>query len=207
VVVKIKICGITNLEDALCVVEYGADMLGFVFWERSPRSITPAAAALIIQELPPSIMTVGVFVDEPAARVNEVVERAGLTIAQLHGAESPEYCSNLEGRYIKVLRVKDADALASLSDYHAEAILLDTFVKGQPGGTGASFDWSLLKDMDYDGDIILAGGLTPDNIEEALAHYLPYGVDISSGVEAEPGKKDPEKVRKFIEKVRGFNNV
>ncbi len=205
--VKIKICGITNLEDALHAAGLGADMLGFVFWERSPRSIMPEAAASIIEKLPPDIMTVGVFVDEPAARVNEIVETAGLTIAQLHGVESAEYCESMNGRYIKALRVKDAASLCCLSGYHAEAILLDTFVKGQPGGTGASFDWSLLTDMEYDGDIILAGGLTSDNIEEALGHYLPYGVDISSGVEAAPGKKDPEKVRKFIEKVRGFKNV
>ncbi len=205
--VKIKICGITNREDALMAAGLGADMLGFVFWERSPRSITPEAAALIIKELPPDLMTVGVFVDEAAARVNEIVDIVGLTIAQLHGAESIEYCGSIKGRYIKALRVKDADSLRCLTYYHAEAILLDTFVKGRPGGTGASFDWSLLADMDYDGDIILAGGLTPDNIEDALGHYLPYAVDISSGVEASPGKKDPEKIKKFIEKVRGFKNV
>jgi len=207
VVTKVKICGITNLVDALFASDSGADALGFVFWERSPRYITPEAAALIIEKLPPFITTVGVFVDEDAGRVGDIVKTAGLTFAQLHGSESPEYCKAVPCRFIKALRVKDAASLLGLSEYKAEAILLDTFVKGQPGGTGAVFDWSLLTGMDYAGDVILAGGLNPDNIEDALDHYSPYAVDISSGVEAEPGRKDPAKVRVFIEKVRSFKDV
>ncbi len=204
---RVKICGITNLEDALFAADSGADALGFVFWERSPRYITPGAAALIIEKLPPFITTVGVFVDEEAGRVGDIIKTAGLTLAQLHGSESPEYCRAMACRFIKALRVKDAASLCGLSEYGAEAVLLDTFVKGQPGGTGASFDWSLLSGMDYSGDVILAGGLTPDNVEDALGCYSPYAVDVSSGVEAEPGKKDPAKVRAFIEKVRSFKDV
>ncbi|VAW36934.1 Phosphoribosylanthranilate isomerase [hydrothermal vent metagenome] len=205
--IRIKICGITNMEDALLAVESGADMLGFVFWDKSPRSVTPEAAALIIEKLPPEVTTVGVFVDEDPVKVADIKKSAGLSLVQLHGSESPAYCRAMQGRFIKALRVKDAASLRGLSEYGAEAILLDTFVKGRPGGTGAAFDWSLLTGMDYAGGVILAGGLTPDNVEDALSHYSPLAVDVSSGVEAEPGKKDPAKVGAFIEKVRSLGNV
>jgi phosphoribosylanthranilate isomerase len=204
VVVRIKICGITNSSDALLAASLGADALGFVFWKKSPRYITPDAAAAIIKKLPPFMSTVGVFVDEDSTRVNEIVKTAGLNFAQLHGSESPEYCVQIEGNFIKAIRVKDAGSLQGLDEYGASAILLDTFIKGQPGGTGKTFDMSLLVGMDFKGKVMLAGGLTPDNVEEALNNYSPYAVDASSGLELEPGKKDPAKLRAFIEKVRSF---
>lgn len=204
---KVKICGITNAEDALLATSCGADALGFVFWEPSPRYITPEAAALIIKKLPPFITTVGVFVDEDAGKVNDIIKTAGITVAQLHGSESPEYCKGIDVRFIKAVRVKDADSLRGLSDYGASAILLDTYIKDQPGGTGQSFDWTLLSEMDFEGNIILSGGLNPDNVEDVLRKYSPYGVDTSSGVEAEPGRKDADRLMAFIEKVRSFTNV
>lgn len=204
--IKIKICGITNSSDALLATELGADALGFVFWKKSPRYISPEAAAVIIKKLPPFIATVGVFVDEDSARVNEIVTTTGLTLAQLHGLESPEYCAQIDGRFIKAIRVQGAQSLQGLGEYGASAILLDTFVKGNPGGTGKSFDWSLLDAANFNGVLILSGGLNPDNIEAALGSCSPYGVDVSSGVEAEPGRKDPAKLRSFIEKVRSFKS-
>jgi len=207
VVVKIKICGITSAEDAQLAARFGADALGFVFWERSPRSVTPEEAAGIIAELPPFVTAVGVFVDEDVNRVNEIIKTTGITLAQLHGRETPEYCQQIDGRIIKAVRVKDSESLKGLDGYRASAILLDAFIKGQPGGTGLSFDWSLLEGMEFKGDVVLSGGLTPDNIEEALRGYAPYAVDTSSGVEAGPGRKDPEKLRAFIEKVRSFKDV
>jgi len=200
--VRIKICGITNLDDALVATELGADAVGFVFYEKSPRYINPKTAALIIRELPPFVATVGVFVNEPPERVVDVAREAGVGCVQLHGDETPEYCASLGLRAIKALRVKDASVLNMLRSYSVSGILLDTYRKGVPGGTGETFDWEIAAGAAGAGRIILSGGLTPENIREAIRKVGPYAVDVSSGVETSPGKKDHEKLRKFFEQVR-----
>jgi phosphoribosylanthranilate isomerase len=201
--VRIKICGITNLKDALLAAALGADALGFIFYPRSPRALAPETARDIIAQLPPFITTVGVFVDEEAATVRELAARVGLDWLQLHGNESPEYCRSLGRRVIKGFRIKNQSSLADLAVYRdaVQALLLDTYIKGLPGGTGESFDWQLAREARQFGPIILAGGLTPDNVAQAVTTALPVAVDVASGVEAAPGKKDPEKLRAFFEAV------
>ena len=199
---KIKICGITNLEDANAAVSYGADALGFVFYLKSPRKVTPETARNIISSLPQSITTVGVFVDEDKAKVEETASYTGLDIIQLHGSESPEYC-NFSRKVIKAFRIKDLSDLKQLSDYDVSAFLLDTYSPNEIGGTGQTFNREIAVEAKTYGHIILAGGLNPENIEEAIKHVQPYGVDVSSGVEGEiKGKKDYKKLQLFIERAR-----
>ena len=202
--VRIKICGITNLEDALLVSELGADALGFIFYPKSPRTVAPAAALAIIAQLPPLVTTVGVFVDEDAAAVQDLAARVGLDWVQLHGQESPDYCRSLGRRVIKGFRVQDQHSLTALAAYRgaAQALLLDTYKKGQIGGTGETFDWALAREARKFGPIILAGGLNPENVAQAIAAAQPQAVDVASGVEMAPGKKDPEKLERFIAAVR-----
>lgn len=202
--VRIKICGITNLEDALLAAELGADALGFIFYPPSPRKVAPEEARAIIGQLPPFVSTVGVFVDEDAALVNKLAARLGLDWVQLHGQESPEYCRTLERRVIKGFRIKDNSSLADLAAYRgaAQALLLDTYKKGKTGGTGETFDWRLANEARPYGPIILAGGLTPENVAQAIATARPQAVDVASVVEVAPGKKDPEKLRKFFAAIR-----
>ena len=201
--VRIKICGITNLDDALLASALGADALGFIFYARSPRQVDTEAARQIIGQLPPFVAAVGVFVDEAAAVVQEVAARAGLDWVQLHGQESPEYCRNLGRKVIKGFRIKDEDSLRRLADYQsaAQALLLDTYKKGQVGGTGEIFDWQLARKAKKYGRIILAGGLTSENVAQAIGTAGPAAVDAASGTEAAPGKKDPAKLRAFFEAV------
>ena len=199
---KIKVCGITNLEDANAAVSFGADALGFVFYPKSPRKVTPETAKNIISSLPQSITTVGVFVDEDKAKVEETASYTGLDIIQFHGSESPEYC-NFSRNIIKAIRVKELSDLKQLSDYSAYAFLLDTYSPNVIGGTGQVFKWEIAVEAKKYGKIILAGGLNPDNIEEAIKFVQPYGVDVSSGVEGtEKGKKDHKKLQLFIERAR-----
>ena len=202
--VKIKICGITNLEDALLAAELGADALGFIFYAKSPRQVAPETARAIIAQLPPFVAAVGVFVDEAAAVVQELAAQVGLDWVQLHGQESPEYCRNLGRKVIKGFRIQDEDSLRLLADYQgaAQALLLDTYKKGQVGGTGEIFDWHLARKAKKYGPIILAGGLTSENVAQAIATAGPAAVDAASGTEAAPGKKDPAKLRAFFEAVR-----
>lgn len=199
---QIKICGITNLEDAVAAVEAGADALGFNFYPGSQRHITPQQVQLITRQLPVAVLKVGVFVnvDTPEA-VLKMAAEAGVTAVQLHGEESPEYCQGLKGVYvIKALRVgrdfKPTDALK----YDAEAILLDAFDPGARGGTGRTFDWHVAQQtQQLIPKLFLAGGLVPANIAEAVAVVRPYGVDACSGVETTPGRnKDAEQMRAFI---------
>lgn len=203
--VRIKICGITNLEDALLAARLGAQALGFIFYPLSPRKVDPEVARGIIAQLPPLVMSVGVFVDEEAAKVRELTDRVGLDWLQLHGQESPEYCRSLTRRVIKAWRVKDEASLTSLADYQgaAQAFLLDTYRSGQVGGTGETFNWQLARQAQKYGPIILAGGLTPENVARAIKIAQPQAVDVASGVEAAPGKKDPQKLRAFFAAVRG----
>ena len=199
---RIKICGITHLNDALMAIEAGADALGFVFVPNTPRYIHPEQARSIIDQLPPFITTVGLFVNAEQQGIEAIADGCRLNLIQLHGDELPTLCVALSRRVIKAFRVKDESSVSRLSDYRVSAYLLDTYVKGAMGGTGKSFDWNLaLKAKSY-GRIILAGGLTPDNVASAVLQVRPYGVDVSSGVEASPGRKDPAKVKAFIRAVR-----
>ena len=197
---RIKICGITNLEDALLAAELGADALGFIFYARSPRYVNPEAARAIIAQLPPFVAAVGVFVDEAAAVVQEITAQVGLDWVQLHGQESPDYCRGLGHKVIKGFRIQDEDSLSQLAEYQgaAQALLLDTYKKGLKGGTGEVFDWHLARQAKKYGPIILAGGLTPDNVAQAIAIAEPAAVDAASGTEAAPGTKDPAKLRAFF---------
>jgi phosphoribosylanthranilate isomerase len=203
--VRIKICGITNLEDALLASDLGAHALGFIFYPKSPRSIKPEAARDIISSLPPLVLSIGVFVDEEAGVVREVAQTVGLDWVQLHGKESPDYCRTLGRRVIKGFRVQDESSLAVLPDYRdaVQALLLDTYRPGTPGGTGETFDWELARRAQNYGPIILAGGLTAANISQAITVAQPAAVDVASGVEAGPGVKDPEKLRAFFAAVSG----
>ncbi|AEG15416.1 Phosphoribosylanthranilate isomerase [Desulfofundulus kuznetsovii DSM 6115] len=203
--VRVKICGITDISSALAAAEAGADALGFVF-APSPRRITPSQACRICRELPPFISRVGVFVDAPLEEVRAVAEYCGLDAIQLHGSESPDYCRSLGRRVIKAFRVGDEIDPVELSGYPADAILLDTFVAGKKGGTGQPFDWQLAAGLKLSRPLILAGGLTPENVGRAVAIVQPYGVDVSSGVEkdGQPGKKDPDKIRRFIAAAKGL---
>lgn len=204
--VRIKICGITNLEDALLAAELGADALGFIFYPPSPRSVAPAAARAIIAQLPPFVSTVGVFVDEDAATVKELAAAVGLDWLQLHGQETPEYCRGLGRRVIKSFRIQDANSLAGLGAYRGatQAFLLDTYKKGLLGGTGETFNWDLAREARKYGPIILAGGITSENVVQAIAAAQPWAVDVASGVEAAPGEKAPERLRAFFAAVKGI---
>lgn len=201
--VRIKICGITNLEDALLAAELGADALGFIFYPKSPRQVDPEAARAIIAQLPPFVAAVGVFVDEEAAVVRDLAARVGLDWVQLHGQESPEYCRDLGCKVIKGFRIRDEKSLLELAPYRdaVQAFLLDTYKKGHVGGTGESFDWRLARAARKYGRIILAGGLTPQNVAQAIATVQPDAVDAASGTEASPGKKDPARLRAFFEAI------
>lgn len=200
--IRIKVCGITNLEDALAAVELGADALGFIFYTGSSRYIEPAAAGRIISVLPPFISTVGVFVDQAPDEIKAVRETAGIDTVQLHGDESPELCAMIPHRVIKAVRVKDSVDTAEVELYPVQAILFDKHSDDMYGGTGSSFDWDILKGLNISKKIILSGGLTPENVSRAVGIVSPYGVDVSSGVEDSPGKKDHMKLRKFIEAVK-----
>lgn len=197
--VKVKICGITTLEDALAATAAGADAVGFVFHPASPRHIFPEQAAAIISHLPPFIQTVGLFVDEHAETVNEVASQCGLDIVQLHGSESPSCCAAITRRVIKAFRVKDITSLDAMRDYRVSACLLDAWSPAAHGGTGRTFNWDIAAQAVTSGQrIILAGGLTPENVAEAIRLVSPYAVDVSSGVESSPGRKDPALIRAFI---------
>jgi phosphoribosylanthranilate isomerase len=202
--VRVKICGITNPGDALLAAGLGAHALGFIFYKKSPRYVTPEKARDIIRQLPLFVATVGVFVDEDAAVVRDIASQVGLGWIQLHGSEPPEYCQSLGRRVIKGFRVKDEEIFTQMPAYAGatQAFLLDTYKPGTPGGTGEIFDWELALRARQYGFIILAGGLNPDNVAEAIKIARPAAVDVASGVEAAPGKKDPEKLRAFIEAVR-----
>jgi len=201
--IRVKICGITNLVDALAAAALGAHALGFIFYPKSPRAITPEAARQIIAQLPPLVVSVGVFVDEPAAIVQEIAEITRLDWVQLHGEEPPEYCRFLSRNVMKAIRVKDRESLDQMTSYQGRvrAFLLDTYKAGQRGGTGESFDWSLAREAKQYGSIVLAGGLNPDNVAAAIRVASPQAVDVAGGVEASPGKKDHARLRAFFRAV------
>ena len=204
--VKVKVCGITNLEDALSALAAGADALGFNFYRRSPRYIAPEDARRIISELPPAaVLCVGVFVNEDsAATVARMAAESGVGALQLHGEESPEYCAELGAhRVIKALRVGEDFAPERATVYCADSILLDAFSKSARGGTGETFDWELARrTREVVARLYLAGGLTVENVGDAIAAVGPYAVDVCSGVERAPGRKDSLRMRAFVSAVR-----
>jgi len=219
----IKICGITNLEDAQTAVDAGADALGFVFYEKSPRKIDVETARDIVKQLPTNIEKVGVFVDLEASRIEETVHRAGLTAVQLHGEFSQRFWSDVQSPVewaggVKLIVAISADMLRAgdvlLNEPDRKklyAILIDSRVSGIAGGTGTTFDWGATRGavatIRLSAPVIVAGGLTPGNVGEAIKLFQPFGVDVASGVEARPGKKDPAKIRAFVSAVRAAGKV
>jgi phosphoribosylanthranilate isomerase len=203
---KVKICGITNLRDARAAVAAGADFLGFIFYRKSPRYIPPSKARRLIACLPRTVRKVGVFVNEDKERVKAVASSCGLDMVQFHGTETPAYVNAFKAcRVIKAVRVKGRRSLEGLDKYRADFFLLDTFRKGRFGGTGATFAWKVLAPLAKKKvNIIVSGGLTPENVGGLLRVFRPYGVDVSSGVEKAPGKKDHGLVKRFIDAVKGF---
>ncbi len=200
-VTRVKICGITNIEDAMMAVSCGADALGFVF-AGSPREITPPAAREIIDNLPPMIQKIGVFVDTGAGIINDICDFCYLDWVQLHGAEPPEILSELNRPAIKGIRLKGEETLHVVGNYGDFFILVDSYEPGKKGGTGRPANWELAATISSVRPIILAGGLNPHNVRGAIDLVKPYAVDVSSGVESSPGRKDPALVEQFIRKVK-----
>jgi phosphoribosylanthranilate isomerase len=195
--VRVKICGITTLDDALAAVEAGASALGFNFYPGSPRYVSPAAVREIVAHLPRQLCVVGVFVDAPRRDVARIAAEAGLTALQFHGNEEAAACRGWTQKVIKAIRVRDAAAAALALQYDVDFILADAYLEGHLGGTGARIQPELLAGFDR-GHLILAGGLTPENVGAAVRAIRPFGLDVASGVEAAPGKKHHEKMRRFI---------
>ena len=201
--IEIKICGITNLDDALAVAESGADALGFIFYPKSPRYVSPEKARKIIENLTGEITRVGVFVNHRADEIKEIVDFCGLNLVQLHGDETPEYCRQFPAStLVKAFSPRDENDLQVLKDYPVKAILVDTHDPKLYGGTGKTSNWKLASKIKESHPLILSGGLNIDNIIEAIETVHPNAVDINSGVESSPRKKDHDKVRKIIEIVR-----
>lgn len=200
---RVKICGITNKRDAMLAVEQGADALGFVFYPPSPRYVVLDLAAAIIAELPPFVTTVGLFVNADREEIACAIELAKIDLIQFHGNECADYCATQGRPWIKAVRMRDdVDVNQAARDYSAaSALLLDAYSPGVPGGTGESFDWDRIP-SELSHKIILAGGLTADNVTEAIRHSRPYAVDVSGGVEASKGIKDADKIARFMRGVR-----
>jgi phosphoribosylanthranilate isomerase len=199
----VKICGITRAQDARAAVRFGAHALGFVFYAGSPRNIGAERAAELVKELPPFVTTVGLFVNPAASEVKSVLKRVRLDLLQFHGDEPPDFCTQFSTPYIKALRVKAGVDLLQYAQRYATArgLLLDAFIEGTHGGTGAVFDWTLIP-RDLPLPVILSGGLNPANVAAAIRAVAPCAVDVSSGVEASPGIKDPQKIAAFMKEVR-----
>jgi phosphoribosylanthranilate isomerase len=203
---KVKICGITNMEDALLAAELGTDALGFIFVKTSPRHIRPSAARKIIQELPPFVTPVGVVADAEHDEILELIDETGICCVQLHGNESPKQLAKFPVPIYKSFRVDEEFNLETLQRYKGSAYLLDTYVEGALGGTGKTFDWDIAVKAKAYGRIILAGGLNPENILEAIQKVQPYAVDVNSGVESAPGKKDKNKLERLFKTIRSLQN-
>lgn len=204
---KVKICGITNLADARVAVAAGADALGFNFHEKSPRFVPHEAAAEISRQLPPFVLRVGVFVNAPADFILHAIRESGLAMLQFHGDEPPEFCSQFGLMTMKAFRVRGPVTLEEIPQYQTDAYLLDAFSSTTFGGTGEKFNWDLAVEAQKFGKpVFLAGGLTPENVADAIRQVRPFGVDVSSGVESAPGKKDHAKIKAFITAARGANH-
>ncbi len=198
---KVKICGITRREDAVAALAAGADALGFNFWRQSKRYVAPAAARAIVARLPPFATPVGVFVNQPEEEILAIARDSGVRVLQLHGDEPPDLCARLPYPVVKAIRVDATRALAALASYEVAAFLLDTPSRGY-GGSGAAFDWTLAQGVSDVAPIVLAGGLTPENVAEAVRAVRPYAVDVASGVESEPGVKDADRMARFVRAAR-----
>lgn len=199
---RVKICGITRAEDASIAVQHGCDAIGLVFYEPSPRYVTPASARLITAGLPPFVSAVGLFVDAAPEFVRDVLSQVGLDLLQFHGDETPEYCRQFGVPYLKAVRVRPETNLLQYAAAYADAkaLLLDAYLPGTPGGTGTTFDWSLIP-QDFPKPIILAGGLDAGNVSAAIKQCRPYAVDVSGGVERQKGIKDADKIAAFMRGV------
>ncbi|MDO8644557.1 MAG: phosphoribosylanthranilate isomerase [bacterium] len=200
--VFVKVCGITNIDDALDAVEFGADALGFNFYKESPRYIDPEAALKLLEDVPPSVARVGVFVNENEQLVKDLSQALELNYLQFHGDETPYYCEQFATPHWKVFQLKDEKSLLLMEKYHPDAFLIDAYVQKIRGGTGVTANWDLAKKAKERGKVILAGGLNPQNIETAIATVQPYGVDVCSGVEESPGKKNRFKLEEFLIKIK-----
>ena len=205
--VKVKICGITNIEDARLAAELGADMLGFNFYDKSVRYISPQEALRVVGDLSEHVENHGVFVNMDSERINEHTDLLGLDGVQLHGDENDDFVSNLrqctDAKIIKAFRVRPGFSVGTIKENPADSILLDAFAPGQYGGTGERFEWTIASDaVKLRPGLILAGGLTPDNVADAVRIVRPYAVDVASGVESAPGKKDPAKLEAFIKNAK-----
>ena len=200
---KVKICGITNLNDAMFAVDYGADAIGFVF-AKSIRKISKEKARAIIRKLPPFVTTVGLFVNETVENIETACRFCGLDAIQLHGNEPPNTINKLKDiKTIKAFRIQNEEDISPIKKYKPNAILLDVYSENQMGGTGTTFDWKIVKKLKTSIPIIVAGGLTHLNVSQAVKIVKPYGVDVSSGVETKPGKKDKRLIKKFIDALKG----
>lgn len=205
---RIKICGITRVEDALAAAQAGADAIGLVFYPSSPRAVSVETAREIVANLPPFIAAVGLFVNETAPEIERIYKRVRLDLLQLHGDETPQFCAGLGVPFLKALRVKPGDDVAQLMNPwdDARSILLDAFKQDVPGGTGEVFDWSQVPRSQAE-RIVLAGGLTPDNVYSAVQETQVAAVDVSGGVEAAPGLKSSEKIAAFVAAVRSADQI
>lgn len=206
--VRIKICGITRFEDARVAANLGVDALGFNFFKKSPRYITPENAAQIIRQLPPFISRVGIFVDETLPVILETARIASLDTIQLHGSESPDFCNQIYLPVLKVFSVKPDMDFGILDSYSTAGFLLDTWNGAMHGGSGKTFDWTVAKNIcSRFNNVIIAGGLGSSNIEEAISTVHPFGVDINSGVEIMPGVKNPHKMRDVVRVIRNWKTI
>jgi phosphoribosylanthranilate isomerase len=202
-------CGITTLEDALIAASAGADALGFVFYEQSPRAVTPSQATEIIQKLPPFVTSVALFVDETPSFIEAVIKETQVDLLQFHGEESAAFCEQFNRPYIKAIRMREETDLAQLMKVYdsAQGLLVDTYKKGVPGGTGETFNWDWLKAQleampdEAKKPIVLAGGLTPENVAPSIETVKPWAVDVSGGIEAFPGRKSAEKITQFMQEI------
>jgi phosphoribosylanthranilate isomerase len=205
--VFVKICGITRAEDAAAAVTEGANALGFVFWPKSPRYIEPPLARKIVNIMPPPVEAIGVFVNQPPEEVNRIAEEVGLDFVQLHGEENADYIEKMRRKVVKAIAVGH-EPMPPMSQWPADVrILLDVHNPVRRGGTGAVIDWVVANKIASYRDIILAGGLTPENVSEAIARVRPYGIDVSSGVEQSPGIKDHKRLKALFEAVHGSHHA
>ncbi|MBN1870301.1 MAG: phosphoribosylanthranilate isomerase [Candidatus Omnitrophica bacterium] len=200
--IRVKICGITNSEDALKAAHYGAWAIGFVFSKKSPRYVSPSRARKIIEALPPFVTPVGVFVDQSERAVKDICQFTRIKTVQFHGEEKAVYCKRFgDFKIIKAFRIREYYPAEYISKYKVDAYLFDTHVEGVAGGTGKTFNWNVLKGQNIEKPVILSGGLTAQNVKEAIAAANPYAIDVSSGIEKSPGIKDPRLIREFFDAI------
>lgn len=199
---RVKICGITNGNDALLAAELGADAIGFIFAEDSKRRVSPSVVRAVVSELPPFVSRVGVFVNSSLEELQRIMVESGLDVVQLHGDESPTYIKKVPYPVIRTFRPRPGFALSALNEYNVHAFLFDTYAEGQQGGTGKTFDWNLVRGADTYGRIILSGGISPGNAAEAIQALRPFALDVNSSVEIAPGKKDRQRLEELFDAIR-----